>query len=87
MEVGKFHLDEIEFNLFETVEESISLLAVRAVEKKLDLAIFMDPSLPVYWMGDPMRLRQILLNLIGNAVKFTDKGEVTVCVSQDEIES
>src|SRR5271169_3400683 len=62
-------------------------LAVRAHQKNLELAYFVPPELPDFFLGDPVRLRQVILNLVGNAIKFTDQGEVVLRVraeSQDE---
>lgn len=78
LEAGKIELEHIEFNLPMLVEEVCALLSARAHEKGLELNCFLPPSLPQRWLGDPNRIRQVLTNLIGNAVKFTDQGEVSV---------
>jgi two-component system, sensor histidine kinase and response regulator len=78
VESGKLELEEIPFNLYTCVGETIKTMALRAHEKKLELAYDMGPDMPLHLIGDPGRLRQILLNLIGNAIKFTEKGEVLV---------
>src|SRR6185295_6808813 len=62
------------------VEDSVDLLGVRAAEKKIELAVGIDPTLPRWIRGDVTRLRQILVNLLGNAVKFTSSGEVALTV-------
>jgi PAS domain S-box-containing protein len=80
IESGKLELEEQPFKLRNCVEESLDLLAPKAAEKGLELAYFFDPQTPSAIVGDVTRLRQILVNLIGNAVKFTETGEVTVSV-------
>jgi len=81
IESGKLDLEEHSFDLRSCVEESIELLAAKAAEKKLDLAYDMDEGVPDTVVGDTSRLRQILVNLVGNAIKFTAEGEVVVRVS------
>jgi len=76
IEAGKFDLDPIPFNLPETVEEAMKSLAFRAHEKGLELACDIDESVPAFAVGDAVRIRQILLNLVNNAIKFTASGEV-----------
>jgi signal transduction histidine kinase len=78
IESGRLDLEEHPFDLRTCIEESIELLAPKAAEKKLDLAYELDDSVPVTLVGDVTRLRQILVNLVGNAVKFTNEGEVVV---------
>ncbi len=84
IEAGKMELEHVDFDLRATVEGVAETLAVRAHEKGLELACFMDSTLPRYLRGDPARLRQILLNLVGNALKFTEKGEVVLRVVPTE---
>ncbi len=81
IEAGKLELDTIEFNLRETVEETAELLAKHAQRKGLELACRLPHRLPTLLWGDPGRLRQILINLIDNAIKFTERGEVVVEVT------
>lgn len=81
LEAGKIELERIEFNLPDLVEEVCALLSSRAHGKGLELNCFLPPNLPQRWQGDPTRIRQVLTNLIGNAVKFTEQGEVSVKVS------
>ncbi|HJR56692.1 MAG TPA: response regulator [Rhizomicrobium sp.] len=83
LEAGKMHLECIDFDLGHTVESAAGLMLPRAREKGIDLALFVDPSACGLYRGDPTRLRQILLNLVGNAVKFTEKGAVAVAVKAD----
>jgi PAS domain S-box-containing protein len=78
IEAGKLAIERIDFNLRTLLEDVAELLAVRAAEKDLELSIAMPPDLPEQLVGDPHRLRQVLTNLIGNAIKFTEAGEVTV---------
>jgi PAS domain S-box-containing protein len=78
IEAGKLELDSVDFNLRSLVEEVCGLLATQAFAKGLELNCFLEPRLPGELRGDPTRLRQILTNLIGNAIKFTDQGEVSV---------
>ncbi len=90
MESGKFELEDIPFDLQVCVEEVLDLLAERANEKNLELASCIFQQVPPILRGDPGRFRQILMNLVGNAIKFTDEGEVSVQVfpekqSEDEI--
>ena len=78
IEAGKLDLDTTDFDLRQTVEEAVQLMAERAQAKRLELACLIPESVPTYLHGDSGRLRQILLNLIGNAIKFTEQGEVVV---------
>jgi len=78
IESGRLDLEEHPFDLRTCIEESLELLAPKAAEKRLDLAYELDDSVPVNVIGDVTRLRQILVNLVGNAVKFTNEGEVVV---------
>jgi two-component system sensor histidine kinase/response regulator len=80
-EAGKLELERIDFGLRETVEQAIEICAARAHAKGLELICAIDPQAPAKVSSDPTRLRQILINLVGNAVKFTDSGEVMVRVS------
>ena len=82
IEAGKMELVEESFNLATTCHEAIQLLAVRAEEKGLVLRLDIDPQVPALLCGDPGRLRQILINLLGNAIKFTAKGSVRLCLQQ-----
>jgi CheY-like chemotaxis protein len=78
-------LDRAPFNLRDTVEDAVKLLAPRAHEKRLELACRILPEVPDAVVGDPGRLRQILVNLVGNAIKFTERGEVVVEVAPDRL--
>jgi two-component system, sensor histidine kinase and response regulator len=81
IESGKLELESIEFDLREVVEDATELLAERAAAKGLALAAVVEPQVPGVIRGDPMRLRQILVNLLGNAVKFTERGDVVTRVT------
>jgi signal transduction histidine kinase/DNA-binding response OmpR family regulator len=83
MEAGKLALDEEDFNLRDHLADVLGLLGLKAVDKGLELSYRVDPFVPDRLRGDPSRLRQILVNLVGNAVKFTEKGDVLVEVSAD----
>jgi PAS domain S-box-containing protein len=80
IEAGKIGLENVAFNLPETMQHYVTLLKVRADEKKIDFRLTADKNLPVTVLGDPVRLGQVLNNLIGNAIKFTDKGVVELSV-------
>ena len=80
VEAGKLELERVEFGLRDAVEESIEIFAGRAYAKGLELVCAVELDVPATVRGDPMRLRQVLINLVGNAIKFTDSGEVTVRV-------
>ena len=86
LEAGKFELEDIDFDLVNTVESAIGVMAGKAREKNIDLGSFVAPDARGVYRGDPARLRQILLNLISNAIKFTDKGGVSVLVEVSKIE-
>jgi signal transduction histidine kinase/CheY-like chemotaxis protein len=78
VEAGRLDLEQIDFDLVQLVEEVAELVAESAQEKSLELLAYCSPEVPVGLRGDPARLRQILLNLTGNAIKFTAAGEVVV---------
>ena len=80
IEAGKLNIESIDFNLRHVLEETIHVLQIRAHEKELKLRYHIPPGIPDVLVGDPTRLKQIVLNLVGNAVKFTSEGEVVVRV-------
>jgi len=82
VESGHLELEEIRFDLVELIDKTCEIMAVRAHEKKIELGHYIAPDVPLKLKGDPTRLRQIFINLIGNAVKFTDKGGVFVDIKQ-----
>ena len=82
IEAGKLELECVALNLPQIVEEIVELFAEPAHRKGIELAYLLDPALPPVFLGDPVRLRQILTNLLGNAIKFTDHGEVVLEVAE-----
>lgn len=84
IEAGRLDLECIEFDFHDLVDDVVALVALRAHDKGLELIYQVDPDVPAWIRGDPGRLRQVLVNLAGNAVKFTDKGEVSIRVSVAE---
>ena len=80
IEAGRLELDLAPFDLRDSLGDTMQTLAVRANDKGLELALHIAPGVPDSLIGDSFRLRQILVNLVGNAIKFTDRGEVTVHV-------
>jgi signal transduction histidine kinase/DNA-binding response OmpR family regulator len=81
IEARKLDLDQVEFELREDLSNTMEILAFRAHAKNLELACHVSPDVPAFLIGDPGRLRQIIVNLVGNAIKFTSEGEVVVSVS------
>jgi len=82
IEAGKLALESVPFDLRNCIANAVDIFAARTAEKGLELALFLAPDLPAWVTGDPGRLRQLLLNLVSNAIKFTDQGEVSVRVYQ-----
>ena len=83
IEAGKLEIDAIDFNLGDSLGDTMKTLSLRAHQKGLELAYDVQPDVPDALVGDPGRLRQIIVNLVGNAIKFTEKGEVIVYVQVD----
>ncbi|MDZ4729889.1 MAG: PAS domain S-box protein [Xanthomonadales bacterium] len=83
VESGQLLLECVEFDLGEVLSSTIDMMANRAQQKGLELTLHIDPEISTLIAGDPDRLRQVLINLIGNAIKFTEKGAVTVWVEPD----
>ncbi|MBI1902615.1 MAG: PAS domain S-box protein [Planctomycetia bacterium] len=80
IEAGKLELDEVRFDLGEMLGDTLKSIAVKAHEKGLELTYGVRPDVPAFLVGDPVRLRQIVLNLVGNAIKFTNRGEIVLAV-------
>jgi len=83
IESGQMTLERVEVDIRELVESAVEIVAPRAKETGIELAWYSAPGVPLLWIGDPVRLRQILLNLLGNAVKFTAQGAVVIRISVD----
>ena len=86
IEAGKVEFEEVDFSLRECVGGAVKLLGIRAADRGLELALRIAPDVPDAVRGDPGRLRQIIVNLVGNAIKFTDRGEIVVEVVSDATE-
>ncbi len=84
IEAGKMEMENINFDLRITAENATDIIAIKAHEKSLELSCFINPEVPFLLRGDPGRLRQVLLNLTGNAIKFTDSGEIEISVTMVE---
>ncbi|RKX18322.1 MAG: hybrid sensor histidine kinase/response regulator [Candidatus Zixiibacteriota bacterium] len=80
IEAGQMLLEQIDYGLREVIEGAVTTLSLKAHQKGLELVNYIDPLVPELLSGDPTRLRQILINLIGNSIKFTEKGEVLLRV-------
>ena len=80
LDAGKLELETIDFDMADIVKGAALLFEPQARAKAIELAVRVDPAMARYRRGDPTRLRQVLLNLVGNAIKFTDAGSVSVCV-------
>ncbi len=85
IEAGKLEIADSPFDLHELIGNTMKALAVRAVQNNLELALRIDPNVPVAVKGDAHRIRQIIVNLVGNAIKFTHEGEVVLTVSRLEM--
>ena len=83
VESGKLVLEQVDFDLAELIGRITETLGMRAREKRLAMTAKIDPDVPTALIGDPLRLRQVLVNLVGNATKFTERGSVTLTVSRD----
>ncbi|MCB1318573.1 MAG: hybrid sensor histidine kinase/response regulator, partial [Leptospiraceae bacterium] len=81
IEAGKLDLEAIPFDLRKCVSHAAKSLAARAAQKGIELILKLDPEVPDFVTGDAVRLRQVLVNLVGNAIKYTDLGEIVIRVS------
>src|SRR5205085_10853495 len=81
IEAGKLQLEPIDFPLRQILEEAVLTLGLRAHQKGIELACHIQPDVPEALIGDPGRVRQVVLNLLGNAIKFTEQGEVVLRVA------
>lgn len=87
MEAGRFEHESVPFQIDHLISSVVDLVSVRAAEKNLQFRIHIGDSIPLQVVGDPVRLRQVLMNLVGNAVKFTETGSVTLLVEKKESDS
>jgi CheY-like chemotaxis protein/HPt (histidine-containing phosphotransfer) domain-containing protein len=87
IESGKMELERVSFDLRKSIEDALDLLAGKAHEKRLDLGYQMDDAAPASYVGDELRIRQVLVNLVNNAIKFTSRGEVFINVAAKAIEA
>ena len=87
IEAGKLQLEILDFDIYEIIGDVVELFALQAHEKDLEIAYYIDDDVPRYLKGDAVRLRQILVNLVGNAVKFTSQGEIVLAVSGKPIDA
>ncbi len=85
IEAGRMELESIPFKLRSTLGQTVRALGVRAAEKGVEILLDIAPDVPDHLIGDPLRLRQIITNLAGNAIKFTERGEVAVTISMDTL--
>ena len=85
IEAGKLHMESIDFSVRQMLEETLKPFALRAHEKRCELLVDVRPSVPDSLVGDPHRLRQVLVNLVSNAIKFTDRGEILVRVERTRL--
>ncbi|MFL5245247.1 MAG: response regulator [Gemmataceae bacterium] len=86
VEAGKLELEDIEFKLRDSVGDALHTFGLRAAEKRVELTYLVPPDVPDVLIGDTGRLRQVVINLVGNALKFTDQGEIVVVVTVDALE-
>ena len=82
IEAGKLHMESIDFSVRQMLDETLKPFALRAHERHCELMVDVKPSVPDALVGDPLRLRQVLVNLVSNAIKFTDRGEIIVRVER-----
>ncbi|MCA9954460.1 MAG: response regulator, partial [Anaerolineales bacterium] len=85
IEAGRLELEEEPFDLRQSIEDALDLITPKATSKGLELGYSADRQIPEFFLGDVTRFRQIMLNLLGNAVKFTERGEIMVFVTGEEV--
>lgn len=86
IEAGRLDLEHTDFDLRELIEDSVELQAITAAKKSLEVMAVLPSHFPTHLKGDPHRIRQVLMNLIGNAIKFTERGEIAVFVKEERTE-
>jgi signal transduction histidine kinase len=86
IEVGKINIEKTAFKVSTVIEDAVSIILPKAEEKRLELEIILNPNVPKKVIGDPTRLSQIINNLLNNAIKFTDKGKITLKVNSEDID-
>ncbi|MBF0406091.1 MAG: response regulator [Candidatus Riflebacteria bacterium] len=84
-DAGKMELEALSFDLYSALEDTMDILSAKALSKNLELLSFIAPDIPSFLEGDPGRLRQVLMNFLSNAIKFTDKGSITLRASIDKL--
>ena len=80
IESGKFAIEEIPFNLPQLMQETMQVMGIRAQSKSLFVELVLHPNLKSFYFGDPFRLKQVIMNLVGNAIKFTEQGGITITI-------
>ncbi|HEX4976145.1 MAG TPA: ATP-binding protein, partial [Pseudomonadales bacterium] len=85
IEAGKMQIEFLSFNLEQLICETVSLFALRSAQSGIELIVYIDPTLPTQISSDPTRIKQVLINLLGNAFKFTESGEVRLIVTRNAI--
>src|SRR5206468_4974148 len=83
VESGHIELEQIRLDLHDVLDKATELMALRAQDKGLELLVSTAPDVPIDLIGDPHRLQQVIVNLVGNAIKFTERGEVAVRITND----
>ncbi len=84
IEAGKLSLEKTEFNLIELIESAVDLVTLEANKRGVEVGLFVEKGVPEFVCGDPVRMRQVILNLFNNAVKFTSKGEIVVAIHKEK---
>lgn len=87
IESGELTLESVDFDLKEESLAIVELFSMKAKEKGIDLILELDPSVPSGWIGDPLRIRQVISNLVSNAIKFTEQGQIRITVTASDLDS